>query len=68
MHDQAVNEIFEGCLEMEDIYFTPKETMLDYAQASSDGLTKAVTVVSISAALAAELISQRLKEDKLKKS
>lgn len=68
MHDQAVNEIFEGSLEMEDIYFTPKETMLDYAQASSDGLTKAVTVVSISAALAAELISQRLKEDKLKKS
>lgn len=62
LYDQALNEIFEGSLEMEDIYFAPKETVLDYAQASSDGLTKAVTVVSVSAALAAELISQRLKK------
>lgn len=67
LYDKALNEIFEGSLDVESTYFESKETVLDYAKASADIFTQAVTVVSISTVLAGELISEKLKDKKPKK-
>lgn len=64
LHDQALNEILESTLDIEDMYITPKESALDYAQAGADGFTKAMTVVSVSVTLAGKLVVEELRKRK----
>lgn len=57
----ALDEVVESVREIVTSEYEAK-TNLDYASASSDGLSKALTVTTISAALVAELVVQKIRE------
>ncbi|MDO4471487.1 MAG: hypothetical protein Q4C84_16765 [Bacillota bacterium] len=57
----ALDEVMESVREIVTLDDEVK-TKLDYASASADGLSKALTVTTISAALVAELIIQKIRE------
>ncbi len=57
----ALDEVVESVREIVTSEYESK-TNLDYASASADGLSKVLTVTTISAALVGELVAQKIRE------
>lgn len=61
---EALEEISSGTLEIFETTVEPKETLLDYAHATSDIFTTTVNVATISTALIGEAIKRKISREK----
>lgn len=61
---EALEEISSGTLEIFETTVEPKETLLDYAHATSDIFTTTVNVATISTALIGEAIKRKISGEK----
>lgn len=59
---EALKTVLESSQDILQLNTEPKLNRLEYAQAAADGFTKAFTVTTVSAALIAELIMEKIKE------